>query len=252
MADNILSTKDPRETIPVTFNASGIPVYSIDGASITITVLSGIDTNASAMVMGAPQIHGTEVVQMIRGGISGVLYNITANIFSGDADYIMVATLPVLLKANATDAYLASEIITEAQNIAGIQTVVDAAIRISVDAAIQLVGSTAINNTQTAVDAIQSAGSTVTASTQAALDAAALSALNEQALITQSAINAIHSTEASALASALASENTIQSMGSTAINDANTAANAGLQAIAAALAAALAAMSATIINGGTY
>ena len=97
MSDKVLSSKDPRETIPVTFRAENLPVFIISSATITVSVLSGIDTSSSAMLSGSPVIRGTEVQQMITGGVAGVTYNITANIFSGAANYIISATLPVIV-----------------------------------------------------------------------------------------------------------------------------------------------------------
>lgn len=100
MSDKILSPKDPREIIPVTFNAAAIPVYSIDTAKIEVTVHFGTDVNHKTILLGLPKIFKSEVTQMITGGLPGVEYNITASIFVGDAKYIMTATLPVVTQTD--------------------------------------------------------------------------------------------------------------------------------------------------------
>lgn len=45
-------------------------------AAVSVTVSTGTDANPSAMLDGAPQIQGSQVLQLLQGGLSGVTYNL--------------------------------------------------------------------------------------------------------------------------------------------------------------------------------
>ncbi|HEU4830679.1 MAG TPA: hypothetical protein VFS65_00730 [Candidatus Saccharimonadales bacterium] len=66
--------KDPQETITLAFDYSAIGDV-VTNPVVTIKVVSGIDTDPSAMLSGLPQISDDNIVlQKVIGGISGCKY----------------------------------------------------------------------------------------------------------------------------------------------------------------------------------
>jgi len=90
-----LSRKAPAEIIPVTFDFQKF-VSTIDSATITVTVKSGIDGSPASMLYSSAQISGSQVRQLIAGGVDGVVYRIRVDIVSGSERYSEAAYLPVM------------------------------------------------------------------------------------------------------------------------------------------------------------
>jgi hypothetical protein len=77
------SSKLPGETEFLGFNfqprlANG--GGAIQSVTFAVAVLTGTDPAPNAMKIGAPLIQGFIVKQLVGGGVSGVLYRITATV----------------------------------------------------------------------------------------------------------------------------------------------------------------------------
>ena len=94
MTTKQLSAKDAAEVIVITFDFSSL-VATIDSASLSITVVSGIDADASAMLSGSPQITGAKALQLLQNGINGVTYNLRCEALSGSEKFALSALIPV-------------------------------------------------------------------------------------------------------------------------------------------------------------
>jgi len=72
-----ISDKVPAEIIPVTFDFSSLPLTAVDSVvSVTVTVITGTDAAAAAMLQGAPVLTGVKAVQLVKAGVAGVRYNL--------------------------------------------------------------------------------------------------------------------------------------------------------------------------------
>jgi hypothetical protein len=72
----IFAEKATTEIIPLTVTFADRLQYgeTINGASVSVIVISGTDANPSAMLSGAVVTAPTSVTQNITGGIAGVVY----------------------------------------------------------------------------------------------------------------------------------------------------------------------------------
>jgi hypothetical protein len=72
----ILPEKGITETLPFTIPFSDVLQYgeAINGASVSVVVLSGVDANPSAMLASAVTYTSNTVTQVITGGVAGVTY----------------------------------------------------------------------------------------------------------------------------------------------------------------------------------
>lgn len=72
----MLPEKDPAESVVVEFDFSS-ELPSVLSAITSISIEgNGIDPSVSSMLVGAPQVSGTKVLQRVSGGVSGVLYKL--------------------------------------------------------------------------------------------------------------------------------------------------------------------------------
>ncbi len=94
MRISTLSDKSPVEVVPVTVDFKNL-VDSIDTAALTISVKAGVDASPAALLMGSAQITGTQVRQLIQGGVDDVVYLIRFDISSGSEVYSEAVYLPV-------------------------------------------------------------------------------------------------------------------------------------------------------------
>ena len=90
----VFSSKDPAEVVPVTFDFKNL-VASIDSATVSISVKTGTDGNPAALLYSSAQITGTQVRQLIQGGVDGVVYLIRVDATVGTEKYAGAAFLPV-------------------------------------------------------------------------------------------------------------------------------------------------------------
>jgi hypothetical protein len=74
---------------------------TINSATCTVEVVSGTDSNPSAILVGTPVINGFQVAQRIYNGLDGVIYRLkmTATTSLGNV-YVIIADLQVLSPAN--------------------------------------------------------------------------------------------------------------------------------------------------------
>ena len=83
-------SKAPAEVVPVAFDFEAL-TSSIDSAVISITVKNGTDVNVLTMILGAEQIDGTEVKQLIQNGVDQVVYLIRADVTKGSEKYALAS-----------------------------------------------------------------------------------------------------------------------------------------------------------------
>jgi hypothetical protein len=92
-----LYTKDPTEIIPLTWQITDAGITAVEPVTVTVSVISGIDSSPSAMLFGAHTLTGgNTITQAIQGGIDGVTYKVklTATLSDG-TKYVHSAVLPV-------------------------------------------------------------------------------------------------------------------------------------------------------------
>lgn len=92
--------KDPAESLLVATFAYANELQageSIASAAITCTVLSGTDPSPASMLVGSPQISGSNVLQNFSGGVDGVTYTLRCVATMSPTGRVLVraATLPV-------------------------------------------------------------------------------------------------------------------------------------------------------------
>jgi len=74
---------------------------SIGSPVVTINVWSGTDPNPSAMLSGVPTASGSQVKQMVTGGVPGVVYYLTFQVTTSlnqiiqQTGYLVVLPQPV-------------------------------------------------------------------------------------------------------------------------------------------------------------
>lgn len=96
MADQ-LSSKDPEEIIVMTFDFTRalIPTEAIASVVYVSNEANG-DPLASAMLIGIPQISGSQVLQEVAGGINRITYHLRVSVSTSlGRRLINAAYLPV-------------------------------------------------------------------------------------------------------------------------------------------------------------
>ncbi len=98
----VFDTKDETESVTLTFDfTNALPAgASLSGApTVSIATLAGTDATPANVLNGAPSIDatGTKVLQPVKGGINGVLYQFVANCATTIATLSpsIIANLPV-------------------------------------------------------------------------------------------------------------------------------------------------------------
>ena len=91
----VLSDKDPLEIITVTFDFTKLLTRIDSISSITVAVYKGTDASPGGLLLNAPIIADTQVLQLIQGGLNGVYYKIRADVLVGLERYALSAVLPV-------------------------------------------------------------------------------------------------------------------------------------------------------------
>lgn len=87
--------KDPRETIVVTFDFSGVAT-TVSNPVISLSLSSGADINPASMLLGTPVISDSnKVLQRVTGGNDGADYRITCLITSGNEDLLISEMLRI-------------------------------------------------------------------------------------------------------------------------------------------------------------
>jgi len=90
----VFSRKAPAEVIPVTFDFKNL-LDGIDSATVSVSIKTGTDANPAALLYSSAQITGTQVRQLIQGGVDGVVYLIRVDATRGSEQYAGAAYLPV-------------------------------------------------------------------------------------------------------------------------------------------------------------
>jgi hypothetical protein len=89
-----LDTKDPAEIVMTEFDYGAL-AESVLSATVQITVRTGEDENASAMLLGVPIVQGAKVLQRVQGGIDDNDYSLRCVADLGDETILIDAILPV-------------------------------------------------------------------------------------------------------------------------------------------------------------
>lgn len=87
--------KEPAEIIPIKWTFDD-PSIVVNGASSTVTVDTGVDSNPAA-ILGAATFSGNTFTQIVQGGIHGVVYKIKTTATLGDGSrFVYTVLLPVI------------------------------------------------------------------------------------------------------------------------------------------------------------
>lgn len=93
----LLSSKDPSESVTVTFDFSALT----SGVSSPVVTVASVgrqgDSNPSAILEQVASISGAKVLQQVFGGVSGCVYAIKCVALAADgiSEYALTGTLPV-------------------------------------------------------------------------------------------------------------------------------------------------------------
>jgi hypothetical protein len=93
-----LDPKDPAEKKLLVFSFANQVEAGVAIASATVAVLvqTGTDATPAAMLDGVPLINGSDVLQRLQGGISGVDYHLRCLATDGSGlVHLVSAVLPV-------------------------------------------------------------------------------------------------------------------------------------------------------------
>jgi len=103
---------EPDEERTVAFEF-GPGLTTVSAPTITVSLFSGEDVDASTMLLGSPSVSGSTVLQRIRGRIDGNDYALECRVTSGLDAYTIDAILPV--RARPVAPGLVARYCTEAQ-----------------------------------------------------------------------------------------------------------------------------------------
>lgn len=86
----VLPSKAVGETLPVTFNFLDLLAFgeSITGATVAATVFSGTDASPSDVLSGLPVTSTVDAVQVVTGGVAGVIYELTCTVTTSDSNVL--------------------------------------------------------------------------------------------------------------------------------------------------------------------
>lgn len=90
--------KDPAESLVATFDFALAldPLETIGSASVTSTLIAGVDPTPAAVISGSPVIAGGAVKCPFSGGVDGASYTLRCQITtSASRILVLAATLPV-------------------------------------------------------------------------------------------------------------------------------------------------------------
>lgn len=73
---------------------------TITGAVVTVTVWSGVDANPSAILLAPRTISQQSVLQRVTGGLVGVIYLVTCNITTSDAQALLMQGCLAVISAD--------------------------------------------------------------------------------------------------------------------------------------------------------
>lgn len=89
-----ITQKDPAEAFAVEFDFTA-NLSTITIATCTASISGGPTGDASAILLGSPQISGSKVLQRVNAGQAGSDYALRCTATDGTETYVLVATLPV-------------------------------------------------------------------------------------------------------------------------------------------------------------
>ena len=88
-----LDQKDPTEIVPVTFQFDAPPTGNV---VIEISIAKGrADANTSTMPVGAYQVTGNDVIQLMGAGLDDRDYLLRCTVDQGNERYVNSCILPV-------------------------------------------------------------------------------------------------------------------------------------------------------------
>lgn len=88
------TTKDPSETIPITFDFTRLlGARTISTKTVTASVWRGTDGNPSATISGSASESGGIVTQKVTGGIDGVDYRYRCSATLSDGDVLVLGAV---------------------------------------------------------------------------------------------------------------------------------------------------------------
>ena len=90
-----INPKDPAEIVTLSYDFANLTATP-SAPVVTISVLTGVDAGVAAMLIGAPSLVGTKVLQQVGSGVAGVDYTVRFQVDAPDGDrYIEAQKLMV-------------------------------------------------------------------------------------------------------------------------------------------------------------
>lgn len=89
-----LTPKDPAESFAVSFDFSRL-LETVTAANVTAAIASGKTGAPEAILNGAAQVIGTQVLQRVSGGQVGSDYLLRCEASDGTETYVLTALMPV-------------------------------------------------------------------------------------------------------------------------------------------------------------
>jgi hypothetical protein len=90
----MLDPKTPRESYPIEFDFSRL-LASITSASVTVTLLAGVDAAPGSILSGLAQISGSKVFQNLVGGVDGAKYGLLCQASDGTRTFELADSIEV-------------------------------------------------------------------------------------------------------------------------------------------------------------
>lgn len=92
----VFSPKDPAEIITLTYDYSRLLDRIDSVAAVSVAVHKGEDAAPAMLLLAAPVISDTQVLQLVQGGLPGVFYQVRIDVLVGPERYALSAILPVI------------------------------------------------------------------------------------------------------------------------------------------------------------
>lgn len=96
----VFDPKHPNEIVPLSFDFGALTSGIVAGATSPLLVVSRVagaaDADPAAMLVGSPQIIGSQIRQKVRGGIAGT-YQFRCEVDAQEGlRWVLIGTLDVL------------------------------------------------------------------------------------------------------------------------------------------------------------
>lgn len=86
-----MDSKDPVETITVTFDFTGLVTQCTNPVVTCIHPTPALDNSSGAMLVGIPQVNGTVIMHRVTGGLAGNTYTLRCVVDDIDGEQFVLS-----------------------------------------------------------------------------------------------------------------------------------------------------------------